>query len=176
MNYKLNLTFILTSLLLVIWIVGCGAEGTIREPEIPEPDLPVIDIGAYDISPSYFVYRLVIEPATQGQTFVRKSVTYTGYVYDDWRNQFTIHVPNTYFGLDAGQELYTRSISRHIYASDFTDLDVDHPFEEGETGIVTAATITISPTTKEAGYYYENSAPFTVGISTLIFTTHRNVR
>ena len=163
-------------LLLFTLLAGCGADEAIREPEIPEPDLPVIDIGAYDIAPGYFVFRLVIEPAAQGQTFVSKSVTYTGYVYDDWRNQFTIRVPNTIFGIDAGQELYTGSISRRLYAGDFTDLDVDHPFEEGKYGIVTAATIAISPTTKEAGYYYENSAPFTVSVSTLMFTTHRIVR
>jgi len=160
-------------LLLLFTLFACGGENPIRESA---PDLPVIDIGAYDIAPSYFVFRLMIEPATQEQTFVSKSVIYTGYVYDDWRNQFTIHVPNTIFGIDAGQELYTGSISRRLYASDFTDLDVDHPFKEGEYGIVTAATITISATTKKDGYYYENSAPFTVGISTLIFTTNRNVR
>ena len=162
--------------LLMMWLAGCGADDTTRETDITEPDLPVIDIGAYEVAPSYFVFRLVIEPATQGKTFVSKSVTYTGYVYDDWRNQFTIHVPDTIFGIDAGQELYTGSISRHLYASDFTDIDVDHPFGEGEYGIVTAARITISPTTEEAGYYHENSAPFTVGVDTLIFTTHRNVR
>ncbi len=162
--------------LLVMRLAGCGADDATREPEVTERDLPVIDIGAYDIQPSHFVFRLVIEPATQGQTFVSKSATYTGYVFDDWRNQFTIHVPNTIFGINAGQELYTGIISRHLYASDFTDLDVDHPLKEGEHGIVTAATITISPTTKEAGYYYENSAPFTVGVATLIFTTDRNVR
>ena len=163
-------------LLSLIFLVGCGADDGLLYPGAPEPDLPVIDIGAYDIHPSYFVFRLVIEPATQGKTFVSKSVTYTGYVYDDWRNQFTIHVPDTIFGIDAGQELYTGSISRHLYASDFTDIDVDHPFGEGEYGIVTAARIAISPTREEAGYYHENSAPFTVGVDTLIFTTHRNVR
>ncbi|MDE0300721.1 MAG: hypothetical protein OXN17_18950 [Candidatus Poribacteria bacterium] len=160
-------------LLLFTLLGGCGAENTIRERA---PDLPVIDIGAHDIHPSYFVFRLAIEPATQGKIFVSQSVTYTGYVYDDWRNQFTIHVPDTIFGIDAGQELYTGSISRRLYAGDFNDLDVDHPFAEGDHGIVTAAAITISPTTKEAGYYYENSAPFTVGVSTQIFTTDRNVR
>ena len=59
-------------LLLFTLLAGCGADEAIRELEVPEPDLPVIDIGAYDIVPGYFVFRLVIEPAAQGHTFVQQ--------------------------------------------------------------------------------------------------------
>ena len=92
MTNKLNLAFILTPLLLMIWIAACGGENTIREPA---PDLPIIDIGAYDIDRTYFVFQLESDRSVDRDMFPRIVITYHGHYENDFFRRLSFALKHT---------------------------------------------------------------------------------
>ncbi len=158
---------------LVIAIIGCGADEPIREP-----DLPVIDIGAYDIDRTYFVFQLESDRTVDRPIYVWIVKTYRGHYSNDRFRRFEIRDVGGAARILAGLQEYAGAAYRTIGPWKETDHEfskAEVPFQEGERGIVTSVVIEISQLPPHQKWYLENGHPFTVGVSTLMFTTHGNI-
>ena len=167
----------ITSMLLSIFLAACGAEDTMREPDI-EPVLPVVDIGAYDINSQYFVYQLESDHTVDRPIYVWVVNTYRGHYSNDRFRRFEIRDVGGPARIIAGLQECIGIAERTIGPWKETDHQFsksDVPFQEGEYGIVTSVVIEISQLPPQAEWYIERGHPFTVGVSTLMFTTHQNI-
>lgn len=164
-------------LLLLIALFACGAEDTMRVPG-SELDLPVVDIGAYDINSQYFVFQLESDYTVDRPIYVWVVKTYRGHYSNDRFRRFEIRDVGGPARIIAGLQEYTGIAERTISPWKETDHQFsksDVPFQESEHGIVTSVVIEISQLPPQAEWYIERGHPFTVGVSTLMFTTHQNI-
>ena len=161
--------------LLILFIAACGGENTIREPA---PDLPVIDIGAYDIDRTYFVFQLESDRSVDRDMFPRIVITYRGHYENDRFRRFEFRI-ETYGRILAGLQEYAGIAYKtidDIFRTRYQEYaDAELPFQEGERGIVTSVVIEVSQPRSDQKWGYEKGHPFTVGVSTLMFTTHGNI-
>ena len=161
------------SLLLLVYLLACDADEVIREP-----DLPVLDIGAYDIDPFYFVFQIESDRAVDRPIFPRIVMTYRGHYENDRFRRFKFRT-ETYGHILAGLQEYHGVSHRTIDAvylvlyQEFSDAEL--PFEEGERGIVTSVVVELSQPRPDRTWILENGHPFTVGVSTVMFTTPPNI-
>ena len=160
-------------LLLLVLLAGCGVDEAIRQP-----DLPVIDIGAYDIDRTYFVFQLESDRSVDRDMFPRIVITYRGHYENDRFRRFEFRI-ETYGRILAGLQEYAGIAYKtidDIFRTRYQEYaGAELPFQEGENGIVTSVVIEVSQPRSDQKWGYEKGHPFTVGVSTLMFTTYQNI-
>lgn len=164
--------FLIISMLLSIVLAGCGADEAIRQP-----DLPVVDIGALDMNDQYFVFRLESDYSVDRPIYVHMVTTRRGHYENDRFRRFEIRTEGN-ARIIAGLQELSGAVYRTIepwmaQIEPFSGIEL--PFQEGERGIVTSAVIEISQPSPDDTWALEKGHPFTVGISTVMFTTHGNI-
>ena len=160
MNYKLSLTFILTSLLLAMWLVGCGADDELRYPGAPVVDV----ISEYENADWFTAGALASEylPYTIG---LKRRLTFRGYRMNPDRDPFESTVEEI-VAMNKGRRYLSMRFRKDIF--DFWDrhhgLELDRTGIKygGAIGVVTSLTVEIYP------YAYEDKSPiFNVGVGSV---------
>lgn len=83
MNNKLSLTFLLTPLLLAMWLLGCGADEELRYP-----GAPVLDLIQEDEKDNHFIAAIVASEPVPDTLGIMFRLTFRGYLTTHDREPF----------------------------------------------------------------------------------------
>ena len=158
MNNSLSLTFILTPLLLVIWLSGCG-----ESDELRYPDAPVIDLVYNDETFTNFYPGILASENLPYETVLNWQVTVNGYLLNTDSDRFVGQANTTwYMGTTKRYvELSFPKVLTEYTANTWLDLGIPTADKKNTPlAIARSVTIDLHPFEGEGG-------PYNVGIGTL---------
>ncbi len=164
MNNKLSVSFVLTALLSLIFLAGCGADDELRYPDAPVVDL----IFEREIGPYFDVGIVASEPVpyTMG---MKLRLTFRGYLMNDDRDPFESTDDKLIASLHKGERYKSLSYRKELdeyWANWHHGLELDITGIAHRPGtviaVVTSLTIDLYP------YAFDDSSPiFNVGVGSL---------